>query len=114
MRIAIPIIKDSGLESMVSDHFGRAKQFAIYDSEMDKIDIIKIEEREEKQCTPVQKLEDLKLDAVYVSGLGWRAMNMLRGKGIKVKTGKYKTVIKVVEHLGKLEDLETACREGRL
>lgn len=111
MRIAIPIKRDNGPDSLVADHFGKAVDFALYDPETGQLQIVSVEARLEKQCLPVENLEDYDLKMVYVLGIGQKAVKCLKEKGIEIKTGKYKTVQEVIEHLDKLEKLETFCNE---
>ncbi|MCD4740615.1 dinitrogenase iron-molybdenum cofactor [archaeon] len=112
MKIAIPIKNNDGMDSVVADHFGRAADFALYDSDTKQLKVIHVDEHKEKQCLPVKKLDEHKPDAMYVFGMGWRAMNLLEQRGIKAKTGNYKTIKQVVEHLGDLKDLQESCSEG--
>lgn len=109
MKIAFPVNKDEGLNSVIASHFGRAKAFIIYDSESKQTVTIPITKHQENKCIPVKILEGFDLDAIYVFGLGWRALNLLEEKNIKAKTGSFTTVQEVVGHLDDLEDLETTC-----
>jgi predicted Fe-Mo cluster-binding NifX family protein len=111
--MAIPLKEDECTDSEVAEHFGRARFFAIYDSKTKGYEVMEMRECEEKQCLPVKRLLEFQPDAIYVFGMGWRAVNLLKSVGIEAKTGKYRKVREVSDNFGSLEDLESVCSHGR-
>jgi len=48
-------------------------------------------------------------DIVFTLGVGQRAINLFNEKGIKIKTGEYKTVKEVIENIENLKELNSNC-----
>jgi len=44
MKICIPVTEERGMDSEVSEHFGKTPLFAFYDDEINELEIIKIGE----------------------------------------------------------------------
>jgi len=110
MRILIPLLDKKGEDSSVSLYFGHAPYFAIFDTESKKLEIVKNElDHSNLDLTPVDQLMKYKLDVVYVKDIGQRAINLFQEKGIKLKTGNWKIVKEVLEHLEELVELKRSC-----
>lgn len=107
MRIAISLMEDKGKESKVAEHPGNAKFIAVHDSGTNEFSIQPIKQIE--GCAPIITLMELKADAFYCFELGMRAEAICREKGIKLLTGKFKTVKDVIKNLDKLEELKEGC-----
>jgi predicted Fe-Mo cluster-binding NifX family protein len=109
----MPILKNKGKESEISLHFGHAPFFAIYDSEKQGLIIFKNEiDHSDPALTPVDQLAKHNLNLVYVKDIGPRAIGLFNEKGIKLKTGDFKTVKEVVDNLDNLEELTQGCNHG--
>ena len=114
MRILIPVLENKGKESRVSPHFGRAPYFALYDSDIDKLEII--ENKSEHfggMGRPAENMLKYKPDVVFALGMGPRAVDLLRSNNIRIETGEYDTVGNIIENKDKLRELEKACEESR-
>ncbi|MFN3411360.1 MAG: NifB/NifX family molybdenum-iron cluster-binding protein [Exilispira sp.] len=92
MKIAFAIGKDEGLNSLVYGHFGRALNFAIYDEDTEKIDIIQNKNNHwhnghnghNGNCQPVDLLANKEIKAFVCGGMGPNAVYKLNSLGIKV------------------------------
>jgi len=114
MKILIPIVEKSGKDSKISSHFGRAPFFALYESENNSLKIIENKSHHfGGKERPVEIVLRCKPDIVFVMGIGPRAVDMLRSHGIKIKTGNYDTVKKIIENKDELKELEDVCEEHR-
>lgn len=110
MRIIMPVLEKNGENSRISEHFGQANYFALYDSETKKTEIIeRRSEHIEGACTPVEEMMKHKPDAIFVLGMGYRAVEMFKTQGVQVKSGSYSTVKEVIENISNLENFEGAC-----
>ena len=86
IKIAIPLA-----EGRLSVHFGHCQEFALFDVDMEKKEII----RQEKAPAPEDHepgalpnwLIDKGVNMVIASGMGSRAVNILEQRGIKVNIG---------------------------
>jgi predicted Fe-Mo cluster-binding NifX family protein len=111
MRIIMPVLEKKGEESRLSEHFGQANYFAVYDSEKKKVELIdRTSEHIEGACTPIKEIMDHRPDAIFVLGMGFKALSIFKTLGVDVKTGHYKTVKEVIANLDKLKGFESACR----
>ncbi len=109
MKLLIPVLEDKKFESEISEHFGQASLFALFNSKTKELKIVKQIIDHSSNLTPVDQITVLGFDAVYVLGIGGRAIKLFREKGIKLKTGKFRTVKEVVENLDKLKELKEGC-----
>ena len=128
MRIAIPIVKDEGLYSEVSGHFGQAEYFMIIDLklEMDGQEFVQSTDVEalnleyfvvQKEGGPacragVDLLLNNKIDILLVEAIGGNPFNSLKQSGIKIYSGAIGIVKEVLQKYLKddLEELkEGAC-----
>ncbi|MBN1983665.1 MAG: NifB/NifX family molybdenum-iron cluster-binding protein [Chitinivibrionales bacterium] len=84
MKICMPVLDDSGMDSVVFGHFGSAPFFALYDTETQGVTIVKnaLGEHEHGQCMPVDAIRKTGAEAVLCKGMGMRAANLLLGAGI--------------------------------
>lgn len=115
LNICIPVKEDQGLQSQVYGHFGSAPFFLIVDTET--LSIRTIENRDmhhaHGMCQPLAAINNEKLNAIIVGGIGMGALNKLRAAGIKVYMGKQTTVEQVIAEFkaGSLSEVipQTAC-----
>jgi predicted Fe-Mo cluster-binding NifX family protein len=98
MNICIPITKDLGMKSPVSEHFGSAPLFLIVDTDGDTCRAIqnRNEHHAHGMCTPLQALQGEKLDAIVVGGIGQGALSKLMAAGLQVFAAGYSTVEETV------------------
>lgn len=94
MTLCFPVVSVQGLDSMVYDHFGSARQFVIVDSDSGQITPIDNSDQKHQHgaCNPLRALGGHAVDAVVVGGIGAGAMNRLQQAGIKVFRAQAATV----------------------
>jgi predicted Fe-Mo cluster-binding NifX family protein len=114
MKICIPALENKKDISKVSEHFGSAPYFIIYDSEGKSFLSINNSDKEHVhgQCNPVQSFDNTAFDVIVVNGIGERAMNMIKQKGIKVcKASAAVSVKDIIEQFeaGQLKELDDPC-----
>lgn len=117
MKICVPVENNEGLKSRVYGHFGSAPFFAFCDTESGKIEFSQNSQHghEHGKCNPIAALADKEVDAVFVGGIGLRALERLNSSDIKV----YRSVSTGLEHLikeiekGNLSEItaQDSCRD---
>ncbi len=105
VNIAIPV--DDREEYVISAHFGHASFMAVYDSEKEKLRIVNIKNM--SGCAPLISIKNESVDMIYCFGMGMRAIRLCVSRGIKLKTGSFRTVKEVIQNLDKLKDLKQGC-----
>lgn len=121
MKICIPSMDDKGLESTVSDHFGRAPYFTLVDTESNELEIMANPDCHEggggeHSCHHSGHLKARKVDAVITGGMGRGALAGLNQAGIRVMvagSGKVADMVRSVQD-GSARDLvpEQVCGGG--
>ena len=107
MRLLVALNENKKFESKLSEHFGHCPYFAIYDTEGKSLDIVEnIIDHSDKQLTPVDQIMKYKPDMVVTLGMGERAINLFKEKGVSVKISSYRTLEEVIENMDKLEDID--------
>jgi len=87
MKICIPLLEDNGMDSKVSEHFGKSPFLAFYDDETSKLEIIRVSGKHAGgQQTMAEILIDSGADILICSNIGPRAMDLLRGR-VYILTG---------------------------
>jgi predicted Fe-Mo cluster-binding NifX family protein len=86
MRIGFPVLKTEGLESEVYGHFGSAPAFVVFETESGDIKTINNKDQHHAHgaCNPMKALDNEKVDAIVVGGIGGGALTRLNQLGIKV------------------------------
>ena len=86
MKVCFPVLKSEGLASEVYGHFGTAPVFLFVETDGSKITIVdnKDQHHEHGACNPMKALDNQKVDAIVVGGIGAGALNRLNQLGIKV------------------------------
>jgi len=119
-RVVIPVIEDVGLESRLSEHFGRAPYFTIVEINS-KGEIVKVEtipntsEHLGGFGSPPEKILQLRPTALITYGMGPRALNIFQQARVAVFKANATTVREIVEAYkrNELEELTEGCREAR-
>jgi predicted Fe-Mo cluster-binding NifX family protein len=85
MRICVPSLSPDGLESRLSEHFGSAPFYTIYDTVKKEHEVANNgnTEHQHGSCMPVELLKRLNVEAVLCQGMGARAAGLLLSAGIK-------------------------------
>ena len=119
-RIVIPVIENSGLESRLSEHFGRAPYFMVVeiDSKGEIVNIEAIPNTSEHFGgfgRPPDKILQLRPTALITYGMGPRALSIFQQARVAVLRANAPTVREVIEAFkrNELEELTEGCREAR-
>jgi predicted Fe-Mo cluster-binding NifX family protein len=119
MKICVPSLSSSGLESGLSEHFGSAPFFIIYDTEKKAHEVVNNGDTEHQHgsCMPVDLLKRLNIEAVLCQGMGARAAGLLLAAGIKPYLVEAKTVSEAIMKYG-IQDVRilndtNACQHHR-
>ena len=110
-KIFFPLLDDEGLSSKISEHFGHAPFFGVYDVEKKELKIINNNlNHTDPTKSPIDQIEEL-VDptTIFAKGIGGRAISIIAQKGLSLKTGDYDTVKEVIDNLDKLEDQIDSC-----
>jgi predicted Fe-Mo cluster-binding NifX family protein len=86
MKICFPVLKADGIESEVHGHFGSAPQFVVVDTVTNSVTTIinKDKHHVHGTCTPLKALDNHRVDALVVSGIGAGALSRLNQSGVAV------------------------------
>ncbi|MBM4140237.1 MAG: diguanylate cyclase [Nitrospira sp.] len=94
MKVCFPVLKPEGLESEVYGHFGSAPVFIVVETGKNNCTIItnKDQHHAHGQCSPMKALNNHKVDAIVVGGIGAGALSRLNQLGIRVFQAQAMTV----------------------
>jgi len=94
MNLCIPVLKDEGLQSHVSAHFGSAPMFLLIDTDTNETTVVRNDNahHEHGMCHPLGILADHPIDAMVVGGIGMGALNKLLAANIRVYQSSLRTV----------------------
>lgn len=110
MKICVPTNDESGLDAEVCGHFGSAPFFTLVETEGSEIEILqnmKHGARTHGACSPLNQLWPHSIDAMVCQGIGMRALQALRERGIQV-------FVADMDVEQRVRDILVAVREGRL
>ncbi len=116
MRISVPSMGDRGLGEHVGEHFGRVPTYTIYDTETEKVEVLRnTTEHMGGTGYPPELLSRAGVNVMVCGGLGRRAIMMFEQMGIRVYVGARGTVKDAIEmyRSGSLEEAtdENACQQ---
>jgi len=110
MKILIAINEDKGINSKLSEHFGHCSHFAIYETQTKNLEIMENKiDHSDQNLTPVDQMMKFNPEIVFTLGAGGRAIKLFKEKGIKLKTGNYKTAKEVIENVENLKKMDAGC-----
>jgi len=94
MKVCFPVQNNEGLDSTVFNHFGSAPMFVVVDAVADTLSTISNGDQHHAHgaCNPLKALDNQKIDAIVVGGIGAGALSRLIQAGIKVYRAQSKTV----------------------
>ncbi len=94
MKVCFPVEKADGMESQVYGHFGSAPVFIVVETDNSAVRTIsnKDQHHEHGACNPLKALNNEKVDAIVVGGIGMGALTKLNQLGIKVFQAKASTI----------------------
>lgn len=116
MLICIPTNGNAGMSETLSDHFGSAPYFTLYDGDSGELQMVKNRNATHAHgtCHPMTQLTRYHIDSIICSGIGRRAIEMLKNDGVTVYQSEKRTVSEVVEQVkkGELKEVDpaTACK----
>jgi len=113
MKICFPVQHDNGMESAVYNHFGSAPLFLVVDTDTNSIASISNKDQHHAHgaCNPLKALDNQKVDAIVVGGIGAGALSRLNQMGIKVHRSQVDTIGGNMELLAK-ENLPLLTLQG--
>jgi predicted Fe-Mo cluster-binding NifX family protein len=119
MRFVVPVEEDKGVDSRLSEHFGRAPFFAVFELDEDgKILNQKAVPNESEHFGgtgfPPERILQLKPDAVITFGMGPRALSQFQEAKVAVLRANSDTVNGVISSYVKdeLEELTEGCHHA--
>jgi len=94
MKVCFPVEKADGMESLVYGHFGSAPVFIVVETDNSAVRTISNSDQhhEHGACNPLKALNNEKVDAIVVGGIGMGALSKLNQLGIKVFQAKASTI----------------------
>jgi predicted Fe-Mo cluster-binding NifX family protein len=94
MKICFPVQTDEGIESAVYNHFGSAPIFVVVDTDTNVLATINNRDQHHTHgaCNPMKALDNQKVDAIVVGGIGAGALTRLNQMGIVVHRSRAATV----------------------
>ncbi|MBS1112800.1 MAG: Dinitrogenase iron-molybdenum cofactor biosynthesis protein [Nitrospirae bacterium] len=94
MKICFPVAEAQGMASEVYGHFGSAPAFVIVETENNHVTTINNKDQHHSHgaCNPLKALNNQKVDAIVVGGIGAGALIKLNQQGTKVFQARGQTV----------------------
>lgn len=94
MKLCFPVQSDEGIESTVYNHFGSAPLFMVVDTQTNTVSAIGNRDQHHAHgaCNPLKALDNQKVDAVIVGGIGAGALTRLNQLGITVHRSQAVTI----------------------
>ena len=123
-RIVVPVVSDSGLDSQIAEHFGRAPCFAVVDlDEKGAVSNVKTVPNAGEHCGGQGQAHDnileLKPNAIVVYGMGPKGLTTFQNAGVAVLTPRARaldgnTVREVIaaHNEDRLQELTEGCHEA--
>ncbi len=101
MRICIPSKSNEGLNSLVDDRFTHARYFAIYDTELKYLRMLKNTKQHNRYGKDhIQNmLKDNRIDAVICQVLSGKVLKEIHGTGVKAYQTDVKTISEITHHI---------------
>lgn len=86
MKVCFPVQMDHGIDSTVFNHFGSAPMFVVVDTGTNALTTINNRDQHHSHgaCNPMNALDNQKVDAIVVGGIGAGALTRLNQMGIRV------------------------------
>ncbi len=114
-RIFFPLLDDKGVHSQISDHFGQAPFFGVYDVGTNELKITPNDlDHTDPTKSPIDQIQEaVNPNTIFAKGIGGKAIGIIKQKGLHLKTGNYQTVAEVLDNLDNLEDQTASCGQER-
>ncbi|HOI18744.1 MAG TPA: NifB/NifX family molybdenum-iron cluster-binding protein [Candidatus Woesearchaeota archaeon] len=110
-RIFIPLMNNNGIDSEISEHFGHAPFFGLYDVSKNRLEIIPNDlDHADPSKSPIEQIQDaVNPTIIFAKSIGGRAISLIQEKGMRLKTGNFKRAGEVIENLDSLKDKTDDC-----
>lgn len=110
-KIFFPLLDNNGLDSKISEHFGHAPFFGLYDMEKKELNIIPNDlDHTNPNKSPIDQIEEaVNPTTIFAKGIGGRAIGIIQQKGLGLKTGDYNTVKDALDNFDKLTTKVESC-----
>jgi predicted Fe-Mo cluster-binding NifX family protein len=119
VRIVVPAVDESGLNSQLAEHFGRAPYFAVVDlDENGEISSVKTSPNTGEHVGGMGQAHDnvleLKPNAMIVHGMGPRGLQGFQDRGVAVLKANANTVREVIDAYkgDRLQELTEGCHQA--
>ena len=101
MKVCFPVLKAEGMNSEVYGHFGSAPAFIVFETDSNDMTTINNDDQHHAHgaCNPMKALNNQKVDAIVVGGIGAGALIKLNQQGIKVFHAQAQTVRENIQRL---------------
>ena len=101
MKVCFPVLKAEGMDSEVYGHFGSAPAFIVVETDSNDVTTINNNDQHHAHgaCNPIKALNNQKVDAIVVGGIGAGALIKLNQQGIKVFQAQAQTVQENIQML---------------
>jgi predicted Fe-Mo cluster-binding NifX family protein len=101
MKICFPVQEDKGMSSAVYNHFGSAPVFLVFDTDTSSMSAINNRDQHHVHgaCNPLKALDNQKVDAIVVGGIGAGALTRLNQMGIRVHRAQAGTIVENISML---------------
>ncbi len=104
MKFIIPLEDNQDINSKISDHFGKARYFAIVNIEDNSINVEIVESPKYSGTRPGEYFSQMSINGVIVRcRIGLKAIELLKEKGIKIFSTDCDTLKCVVDEIRKGE-----------
>lgn len=110
-RIFFPLLNDDGVYSKISEHFGHAPFFGVYDVDKDKLEIVPNNlDHTNPSKSPIDQIQEVvNPTIIFAKGIGNKAIQIINEKGLELKTGDYELVCEVIDNLDSLKNQTESC-----
>jgi predicted Fe-Mo cluster-binding NifX family protein len=110
-RIFFPLLNDNGLESEISQHFGHAPFFGLYNVNKEDLTIIPNDlDHSNPNMSPIDQIQEaVQPTTIFAKSIGGRAIGLIQEKGLSLKTGNFNKVKEVIENLDNLDEQTQSC-----
>ncbi|MGZ0707642.1 NifB/NifX family molybdenum-iron cluster-binding protein [Coraliomargarita sp. W4R53] len=93
-RVAIPVLKDAGLSSTVSAHFGKSRGFIVVDSDGENCHYLDTKsERKEHECAPIRSLVENGCRVLLCQSMGRGAWSRSHEAGLLIHQTKSNSTV---------------------
>ncbi len=101
MKVCFAVAQVNGIESEVYGHFGSAPAFVVIETEDNTITTIRNSDQHHAHgaCNPIKALNNQRVDAIVVGGIGAGALTRLNQQGIRVFQAQAQTVRENIQML---------------